>query len=362
MSVAESDLNHALRQAVDNHARTKGTRVWMRALDDTARRSSLQDAAGHGWFMDTPSSTTFGKKGGANSVWFEFVNDKHPSISAVLFVTWQMGYNELAVVTSGMAYQNTLPGADEFQEYTGEWDPTPNDYAFRIFRSDLDWDVQPTGGVGEFGTWGGLTYRRGVAKFLELLRAFAGLSQVTIPDLRKVDVADRKFGYGKLTLNLVDSNFDKRLYSELLEQVQGESVIERLKGHLDGVARELRNLGLVVKPSANLNALTRAKPSDLPVTLTVVPDHDVNAAGLPTHDGIHELHIDLLRATMTVSCTREISGDMVQAWEVARFKAELTGEEDVLLAYAKAYNNPRERARIECVKRAKDVTAQPLNT
>lgn len=363
MSVTETELGPALRQAVDNQARTRGTKIWMRALGQDDRRANFTTSS-RGWFMETPDSAAFGKKYSTQSVWFEFVHRQHPTISAVLFLTWKMQYDERVSIASVMAYQNTLPGGDNFQEYTNQWEPVPEELrssgtARNKLRARLD-SLHPTDGLGEFGAWNHLTYRQGVAKFLEILRAFAGVSQVTIPDLRGVDLDRGKADFGKLTLNLADSNFDKRLYSELLDHVQGESVIERLKEHLDGVARELRNLGLVVRPTANLATLTKASPSDLPVRLTVRPDDDIDSNGAPTRDAEHELHIDLLRGTLTVSCSRDIGEDVLQAWEVARFKAELTGEEDVLLAYAKAFNDPAKRARIERVTRAKNVAAQPL--
>lgn len=335
MSVQKYDLRDKIVAYMQNRARAAGTTLWMELTDDEDNDVALHEKVACGThqkfsFDKTPPVSL--ERGKILPIAFEFRHATYP-LRAMIWVVLRTDAYGAASVSAGITYR----AGDTMRA---------GDHSVSLYNKDRGWALnqkfKPDLGFELTETRFGSRPRQAAAKFVELLQQAQEVDTVQIPDGR-----DPK-GRTTLEFQFVRSNYTQDFYRQLLDIVQSGPAMERLAEHLKGIRRELSNLGLVAqdKDGFDLNALLNGKLSEFQVQLVPQEPSDTDKDG-HGRDPHHKVHLDLAHGVFAVSCNRHDLEEVAEQWNIAKFKAEVTGETDALLAYAEAYNDPAERARIK---------------
>lgn len=215
----------------------------------------------------------------------------------------------------------------------------PRVYEFVRDNVPPDWDPRTL-----LGSLNPTTDRNGVEALLSKIRECDELERIQIPDLR--DPQNPEW----LTLELYETNLTPSLYADLTEYLDSESTVQQATRIYNELRNCLTAAGIVLDDLNDndfAQALLNTNPNGL--TVGVGLPHEVNG-----YDHNHELRLHLLSGTFVVTCSL-MAGDrnqIAEKWEEARTIASLSGEEDVLLAYA------REVSRKASDERAKQIISK----
>lgn len=184
-------------------------------------------------------------------------------------------------------------------------------------------------------------FRQAVVAFAERAKAIDNLDEIELPDLRVPgQVSFLKF-------KRKTSNYSASVHNELLAMVQTGPLLERITTSYNDLVNAMSQLGVVLRTRPGDTEFAKAAAGDLTqlkVTCAPTEDNDTVADSI---DHNHTVTIDLATGSVIVNCSLRTDPDEVaEAWNIAKFKADLTGEVDLLLAYAQAYRDPKEQARI----------------
>lgn len=344
-SVTHDNLRQHVLQVMQNRARTEGTSLWIELLDPVreigehanlvlSSREAIKDFT----FARSPKIKFTPRTN--LPIAFEFVHRDYP-IRAILWVVLLIDDAGHASVTTALTYRSTTT-----------W-PSFDNLGICRYRRD-EWQdryscVDPLGALGgrvKFGNQRFPSLRSAVSRFLEVVGTLAAYGQVSIPDRRNVGAA--------LTLQAARTNYSDGFYRELLEFIQVAPALERLRSHLDGIVSELNRLGIVTQHDTRhtLTKLAQGKLSELRVAITPQESDSVQEDGF---DPYHKVVLDLTRGVALVTCLGPHLNDAAELWNVAKFKADLAGNTEALLAYAQAQTGPAERARLARVARERRI-------
>lgn len=370
-SVSKKKVGVLIYNTIKEIADQRGTTVWLRLIpkNEIAARhwSSSPDTLHpydpwdrHSTLHVTDDSTNT-HNAQTSAVW-EFQAENCPGLKAYLWlILGTHGYSEHAYnVRACLTYQSTWP-----YDYTPDEDgdmPEPPVFAIQgdnqwIVSSRNSWESQarsryedinqgpakhkPLGDIpmGMRNHQGNI--RQAVIDFVERAQAITNtIDHIEIPsfaDPGKVEM---------LTYKLTRSTWTRSLYRECVDFVQAEPAIEQVKAAVASLTKAVRRLGFVVETTPGADDFAKVLSGNLTeLDITLRPDLAADKSGQVLQDSKHVIHVDAATGSMTVQCLHE-NTDALQAWEVAKFKAEVTGETEALLAYAQAWNNPQEKARL----------------
>lgn len=341
-SVQKQDLPREIVVNMQAEAKRNGTEAWLEITDDEDAELRLHTRAmervhtSSGTEIDFTSSPKISFEANETiPIAFEFKHSLYP-LRVIIWVVLRTDRSGNTNVSSGLTYRPGDPMTPQQHQiacYLGDEWATGSP----IKPSSIGWTL----GTERFGN----NPRKAAAHFLELLQQAQEVDTVTIPDGRDPS------GNAVLEFEFTRTNYTQDFYRQVLDVVQSGPAMKRLAEHLDGIRHELSNLGLVVSQGQfDLRSLLNGKLSELQVT---VNPQDSDSDG---KDKFHTVHIDLARGVLVVSCTRHKLEEVAEQWNIAKFKAEVTGETDALLAYAQAYNDPGERARLRKIIRERTFT------
>lgn len=193
-----------------------------------------------------------------------------------------------------------------------------------------------------------------VRKLLELVRAADGLESIEIPDQRQTTEP------GWLELELYETNVNSNFVSDLVDYLDGSSSVAEAARIYEELRNCMRGLGVYLSP-LNENDFSKGLlgANDAYVTTTLgLTSEDVDAENKDGRDHHHTLRMHLLSGTFVVDCdVKDTNKDeAVTRWEEAMTIASLTGEEDVLVAFARASVEDKRK------KRARAILAQRKTT
>lgn len=185
-----------------------------------------------------------------------------------------------------------------------------------------------------FGTSSHPNDRAAAKAMLEAVRAIDGLATVSVPDGREPD----KW----MTLEFKESNVHGGFLAEVQDYVDTEQDVERLQELWTEMRAIFRKVGLTLEEHdiKNFELALNGKVRALESAIDPVADAD----GV---DKNHKVHIDLPNGIIAVTCSVKHSEDSVQEWEIAKVRAEMTGELDELLAYVRAHAEREDQDRIK---------------
>lgn len=335
MSVVRGEIGDKIADHVRMRAHSMGTDLWMKLCSDEqdlkehyshATTGAGVAESGNSAYLDAPVPWV-SQRGKNVPVAFEFKHPTYP-LRAILWVIFTVNYNHSLQVSTLV----TCRGGDPREPNTLArlaWTP----------RTARRYD-KPV--AADAPTVAGLTIekvqfthtRKAVSYFLELL--------LKAQDIDTVELPDRRLHGGTLTYEFSRTNYSQDLYRELVDKVQEGPALARLADALKVVRQELSTLG-VVNGAFDAEDILNGNLHEIRLNIMPHEDEDLTVGGI---DPTHNLVIDLAKGICFVECSAKNLEDVAEQWNVAKFKAELTGQVDELLAYAEAYNMASEQKRL----------------
>jgi len=226
--------------------------------------------------------------------------------------------------------------------------PTPEDIQFREWAKE--------GGIEALTTASGVDgalERAAVESFHAAVMQMEEIDQVEIPDLRK---GGRRAAW--LTLKLVETNVNGQFLADLGDYIDSnDGSLEVVQKAYEGLVDAFRAVGVVLPASLTGNqlheALIQGDRNALTVSMGKAIADDLNA------DQHHGIAVNLATGTFVVQCTVDAKDKIAHDWDEAVFKAEITGQEDELLAYARAYARNRLEERTKKIVRKRTSKLNP---
>lgn len=160
---------------------------------------------------------------------------------------------------------------------------------------------------------------------LAAVRKVEAMSNLTIPDLRKIDAPTF------INLPLRQTNINNEFAANLQEYLDNLPRLDQAVEYYGKVVEALRQVGVVVD-GLDASDMARVLGSGEAVTMDIHPCLE----GTTMMDSEHIIRVNLAVGTFSVVCDHKMDDSYSAAWQEAITIASLTGQEDELLAYARA--------------------------
>lgn len=331
-SVYPKDEDALIKRGLERAATRRRTQLWMPLdLNETAleRTAGFTPADVRARFEPTIRQRV------KAIAWWSF---KHPTlpVKALLFVRWYQDndYGEGHQITTGLVTPNQVAkGLSPLAVLSADPELAPirrtlaDNLAKERFQEFIKDDT-----LDLLGMETGLIERKAVATLLKQVRAIEELEEIRVPDLRGAENLE----FDWLTLKLDESNINGRFTQDLSEYLSDTATADRALEVYKELIGVFRTMGMVIDTNLRENQLVEAMLHGDEKALTVKIAHAVGEDG---KDVGHAVSVHLPTGTFVVSCgnRQEDKDKIAHAWEESRMLAELTGQEDVLLAYARQY-------------------------
>lgn len=356
-SVGSRQAQDLVAASIDQIATERGTKRWMRIFDtdtEVAHRASTAGVMADVFKTKAVlhvNQDTQSAHGQTTLVWdFEAVGV--PALAASVFIIFDQRSSRNTVFTK-VCWRATNPVQNN--EYPAHylWDGS-NLSLDTIYRYSDEQRVAEAAVVAAGGMLPGHEveakgfnnqFRQAIVHFAERAKAMDNVEEIELLDM--TDPANptmRKFKRRA-------SNYSASLHNEILALVQTGPLVEQIKRSYTDLVNAMKQLGVVVHKQPGDNEFARAANGDFAALTTqigAVDDMDANHQNGIDH--AHTVNIDFTTGSVIVNCSHTTSGgldEVAEAWNIAKFKAEVVGEKDILLAYAEAYKTPKEQARIK---------------
>lgn len=341
------DTDDLIRETVRNLAATKRTHVWMPLAN--MKRSMINSIGFDPDQAPAPELHILKPNTDASNrttVWWRFKHSTLP-IEAVLVI--DAGPASKWDQTQRVGRWLTLPHmvADDVNMQTQVVKETSYNFAVTQNTHGVTPDQRtkmrdfirdnPVQWANILGSDGFTSERAMVQALLTRIRQADDLTSIQVPDLR--DPSNPAW----LDLDLDATNLNSTLSQDLQEYLEGAPSVTKALQLYEELRQALRGIGVVMFDATENDfqrALLNGDHSGLTVGLNT-PDEE---GFLQDHD--HTLTMHLVSGTFIVNCSIAQHGEVADRWEEALTMASLTGEEDVLLAYAResARKTSEERA------------------
>lgn len=371
-SVARGELDSLLIDAVRAVARRRGTEPWVRVA--TPDENLPYHGAASPSMGKTPDysrapalhlTLEANKNTGRNEsrhtdITFEFASVECPTVTAVVWVYLEKDYSSDHIVKSGITFRALHESNRDADSGYAFWNPnTPkwwSPYGYYDHSDEAEAAkakleaFDPIPGIEWVNQDFGKVARRAVTEALKLLKQIVDVEEITLPVWRDNATPEpMKYKFTGRT------NFTGALYREMLDFVQTNATIERIQENYRAILRDLATLGLVGQPKGNnkvFAAVEQAFAHDLvchmiPQTVSDEQPEPDKVEVVP--DGEHTVSIDLATGTLVVNCLKD-GQEEIEQWNFQRFQAELTGELDAFLGFARQAQQKRNRKRLDEIK------------
>jgi hypothetical protein len=346
-SVFSRELDSLLDRAADNIAAERGTTVWLKNPNDlflgnlAAARCTKERASLHLLRSDLD----------ATRCWWRF---KDPASPYEILVT-------LVLSTSGAIQHQSSGIYFPYREWGASWSngtvvystaSEPCDFVARsLNRSehhDKFWEYVRDSDEWDWPDLNSRHYptpRQAVKRALEFIRDIEGREFITVPDMS--DPSDPK----SRKLEIYASNVSAEFVNEITEYLDGIPTIENALEIYKELLQALKASGIETNDKKGENdflaALMTGERKSLNIQLSSVSEEGLRV------DGNHRLALHLPTGTFVVECDHQNvdRNAVAEKWEEAHTMASLTGEEDRLLAFAKAYAQDKIKTRTENIIR-----------
>lgn len=364
-SIGNRQVDTLIQATVDKVATERGTtrlaRVFSPADTDAVAASGAN--APFSVFEDAVTLHLLSKeqgqrndRGKTTAVW-KYEAEGFAPIQAYVFVSLDQRYNEAYYVMTHIVWRDTRANQAQFNNlysYDGTNINSMDLYRYGdeykrleafLQKNPLPFSIDVKNYTGQM--------RNAVVKFAERCQEVDALDELVLP------LGD---GLTATTFKRTLSNYSASFNAELLDFVQTGPVLERIKDNYAQLLQDFKTLGIVVTDEINGGDIAQAINGNLTKIHAVVRANEDEEESRSSIDTYHTVAFDFATGTVVVDCGRtDDLNEVAEAWEIAKFKAEMTGEEDVLLAYAKAYREPKEQARLKKIikQRKVDITKGP---
>lgn len=337
-SVFASDLDNLLHRAANHVASERGTKVWMQ-MPEAGFLTTILDHTGHSHrprrarlhVVHDPSD-----RQAATLCWWRFKDPSGPYEVLLLAYMHRQGYGEdprqsvnisiaipLRHGASGIRVVNVT--GEHFADLSS-FIPGDHYYEWDEFLRDnpVSWPDEHLGGrTFAFA-------RPAIQHMLKVIHDFEELAEIEVPDTSDPATPDYR------TLELYDTNVNAELINDMREYLDGAPTVEKVAEVYQQMLEMMRSIGIAVgKKDENdfLAALLGKETETLSIPVLKLPEE----GGSIDHN--HRLTIHLPTGSFIVECDHAglDRNRVAEKWEEAKVMASLTGQEDELLAYAKAY-------------------------
>lgn len=260
----------------------------------------------------TAPALDLNERGDATTVLFEYVHPTIETMRATVTIQLVPTYYNVTVQTFVHFRSTTFEHQNVYSPaYENAHEGFPGPYGRSAEQRALEAQDHTTISAGSRNFGRGLM-RKAAAEFLKRCQAADDLAVLDIPDWSDLD--SPKW----MSLKPTRSNFTSDFASSVKLYLDTEEAAKELKAQVEALVSTLRKFGAVVTEPDN-SAYDAAATGDLTrlnVTLSS-QQHDPNG---------HAVLMNLLDGTVAVACgAGPIRGQAASAYELARFKAELSG-------------------------------------
>jgi hypothetical protein len=348
LSAFSRDIDDLLIKAVRGIAQDRGAQVWMPVHD--AQRATERQL---GFQPDKTVAEVYVLKtdrAQKTRAWWKF---RHTTLPIEAYLVIEAGYEQPRSNTSHHEVRGRIVTPDtrantqdvaanviveegfSFNDLTDnlEWDQRTKIREFIRDNPPAQADLAPIMGVLRYGV-----ERLMIEDVLKRVRLADGVDTIQIPDLRDPD------NPAWLDLELYETNVNGNFMAELAEYLEGTPSVARALELYRDLQSTLRTLGL--------NLSDRSEDDFTKGLLAGVGNRHLDAQVLsPAGEGqgvdpAHTLTMDLASGTFVVNCSLSVNQNVVaDRWDEVKTIASLTGEDDVLLAFAKEYVRRENEAR-----------------
>lgn len=361
-SFSSNDVSESVLEAIREIANQRDAKPWVQLDDPDANLAHHSNATpnrvGVPQFSRAKkfhlTATTKPGRYERTDIAFEFVSEECPTVTAIVWAGMGVDSCDDNIFQSGITYRHMHQDNAVNSNYRwwtnghswtspyGYYDNHDDAEASKLILSSH----QPIPGVEFLNRDFGKESRKMVTEGLKLLRDLTNVETIELPVWRDPSTPTlMKFkASGRTT-------WSKSLYQEMLEYVQTGATVERIQQNMKLIQRDMQMLGMVTHSQPGqgfFQAVEEASGHDLvchmiPVTL----DDDEEATSGPkiVQDHEHTVSIDIKTGTLVVNCLKE-SAEVIEAWNFQRFQAELKGELDAFLGFAKQQQQKRAKRRV----------------
>jgi len=360
-SIGSRQVDTLINASIEKVAQQRGTSRLCRVfpVDDTDTQAAAGVSAPLTLFEDAVTLHLLRNEQGQRNdrdktvaVW-KYEAEGYAPIKAYVFVSLDQRYNETYYVQTHVVWRDTRASrAHDNSTFTYDGSNVAGMDLYRygdeykrieefLKKNALPFTTGSTNFQGQM--------RTAVVKFAERCREVDQLDEITLP------FGD---GFTGQKFKRTASNYSASFNAELLDFVQTGPVLERIKDGYAQLLQDFKTLGIVITDEITGGDLAQAINGKLTkIQATVRANEDEETGN--TIDPHHTVAFDFATGTVVVNCGHAVDLDeTAQAWEIAKFKAEVAGEVDVLLEYARAYRDPKEQARLKKIikQRKTDLT------
>lgn len=372
-SFGKSQIDTMVRDAAKELAASRLTELWVPLLDDDEQRRSRHGGVspGPGMCADyTKPAELHLKDGKSNThtqITFEYVSEDCPALTATVWVIVHRYGGGRAQLLTGMTYQVLHENQfrnPEFACWTGSEDDWWNPFSYYDSSPTIDKakeflrNLKPVPDLW----FGSETYeqpRQAVVDAIKAVKTLIDVEYIDIPVWREHEtVSTMRYKFKR-------SNFTNNLYHDMVEFVQVKPTLDRIKQNYLQIKSDLAALGIVMKQASNdhfLEIVEQAFAEDVACHMIPVtdgePERDSNGTPMVSLDQAHSVSVDLLSGTIVVNCAQRDT-EVLEHWNFERTKAELHGELDAFLGFARSKNNKRTRKTFN--KIVKDRTPEEID-
>lgn len=359
VSMYTKDVEQLVWEAVKRAAKANGTTPWIALGDENEQRYGLlrralgkdEDYEGEVNVHDMPaelhivSDDRSTRNNSSTTALWEF---EHPSlpVKAVLTVTLYTGWR--TNVTTHLWYHSTDPRDAERPTYRSRNDGDPRwsmshertygetgeklNQFFQANKPDYVEDIP-------FGANRHETERLAVQELARVVRLIEQEhDRILIPDLRDPE------NPAWLELDAARTNVSGAFKQSLADYLDGAPTVEQIAEVYEKMQALFRSVGVVVE-NLDEDSIQRALGgSESALNVKIGP-----VAKEGGEDPYHKVTFNLATGTIVVSCDHQETPkeEVATAWELALTKAEITGQEDDLLAFAREYARGQQEARVQ---------------
>lgn len=337
-SVARGDLPRIIYQWVYRKARRNETVpvLRLRHHPEHANDDELRDLIGGqvGRTEHSEHFAPFKENTDAGTAQWVF---EHPRLPVYAKVQMSVQLSWRARVETNLSFPNMRPGNEQSHSGGVSYRRSINDEVPHYSLSDLATAYKEVVDSNDitFGSQDHPNTKAAMADAIRRYREVDALDHLNIPDLRTEGQV------GRLQLHLREAMQPDSFLQEMQEYAHVLDPANEIAEHWGAIMKLLKRQGVPVKrleTNAILGILTGAKDA-LRTELAPVRMQDGNVV----KDGDHHLTLDLMNGIVFVRCSTQQQDKEkdVLAYEIARARAEMTGETDLLEAFMASIGKAR---------------------
>lgn len=348
VSVGSKQVTSLITASIDKVAANRGTTRWLRIFDLDREQGARASAAGLGGEVYKQAAalhinSTMEQFGSTVLLW-DFEAAGLP-LGATVFCILEQRASRLSVTTKIIWRDTNRSQNSEMPNvcvYDGGQIYMNGLYRYSKEFQTVEAMIAQTGGLLPGHTLATQNhtsqFRQAIVDYAARSKALDDLDEIALPDVRD------PLNPTLLTFKRKASNYSASVHNELLALVQTGPLLERIKTSYQDLVGAMQQLGVVFTHKPGDTEFAKAAAGDLTTLAATVQPTEDNNDGIDHH---HTVSIDFASGSVIVNCGHTTGmNEIAEAWDIAMFKADLTGETNILLEYAKAYKTPKEQARI----------------